>query len=561
MRFTLVSLAVLVSASPTLAADIAATSRIDAVLVFPSGAEVTRLAKVRIDAGQHTVILSDLPAQAVPGSIRVEGKANGRLEIGSVDSRRLAVPRADAANAASERRRIEEEIERLKDQRAVLQADVQAAETQKALIANLAQLPLRPPAAGQSGAREDWGQLVGLIGTGFGDAQRRLLEAQVKLRTVDRQIQDLERKLASIAPGQEERTEVKVFVGAGAALDADLIVRYQVSNASWMPLYDARLSTGTRATPAKLTLTRRASVSQRTGEPWENVALTLSSARPAAGSAAPRLRTLTVDFEAERPPSPPAAPVAGAARPDTKEGLKARRMDTDKVASDERLAQPREDVVERRAGIDTTGFQVTFTPPGRTTIPNTGEAKRLQLDEDVMEPALVVRTVPKMEAKAFLYAKITMPRKSPYLPGPVALFRDQTFVGTGRLPQLTPGEEHELGFGADDAVRVRYVVVEEKRSESGIISSLRTDQRFYRVTIKNTHERPIAFTMIDQVPVSLNQDIKVEPTGRTPPSRRDFEDQRGVLAWDDKLGPDEEKAIEFGYRLSWPAAKSITYGR
>ena len=36
----------------------------------------------------------------------------------------------------------------------------------------------------------------------------------------DRQIKDLEGKLASLAPAQEERTEVKVFVNAGAPLEA-----------------------------------------------------------------------------------------------------------------------------------------------------------------------------------------------------------------------------------------------------------------------------------------------------------------------------------------------------
>ena len=49
---------------------------------------------------------------------------------------------------------------------------------------------------------------------------------------------------------------------------------------------------------------------------------------------------------------------------------------------------------------------------------------------------------------------MTMARGTPILPGQVSLFRDGTFVGNGRLPLLSPGEEHELGFGVDDAVRV-----------------------------------------------------------------------------------------------------------
>src|SRR5690606_4260280 len=123
----------------------------------------------------------------------------------------------------------------------------------------------------------------------------------------------------------------------------------------------------------------------------------------------------------------------------------------------------------------------------------------------------------------------------------------------GRLPQLSGGDEHELGFGTDDAVRIRYAVADEKRGETGLISTSRTDQRNYRITVKNLHERPIAFTVLDQIPTSLNQDIKVELLGGTAPTRREVDGKRGVLAWEGELAPDEERAIEFGYRITWPA--------
>jgi len=87
------------------AAEVKGASRIDAVTVYPSGAEVTRIGKVKVDAGEHTLLFADLPANAVSSSIRVEGKATGKLEIGSVDTRSVSVPRVDDAVAASERRR------------------------------------------------------------------------------------------------------------------------------------------------------------------------------------------------------------------------------------------------------------------------------------------------------------------------------------------------------------------------------------------------------------------------------------------------------------------------
>src|SRR5262245_43604416 len=70
------------------AAQVPAGSLVDAVTVFLSGAEVTRLAKAHLDKGEHTIVISDLPASAVPGSVRVEGRATGKLDIGSVDTNR-----------------------------------------------------------------------------------------------------------------------------------------------------------------------------------------------------------------------------------------------------------------------------------------------------------------------------------------------------------------------------------------------------------------------------------------------------------------------------------------
>ena len=88
MRILLTATLLLATAVEVSAAEIPAVSRVDAVTVFPQGAEVSRVAKVQLEKGPHTVILNDLPADAVPNSIRVEGLASGKLEIGSVDSRR-----------------------------------------------------------------------------------------------------------------------------------------------------------------------------------------------------------------------------------------------------------------------------------------------------------------------------------------------------------------------------------------------------------------------------------------------------------------------------------------
>lgn len=538
------------------AAELSATSRVEQVTVFLSGAEVTRLSKVSIDKGDHVLTIVDVPATAVPGSIRVEGAATGKLDITSVDTRRTYLQRADSQAADAERKKAEDEIEALRDQKAAIDAIATASETQKTLITNLAQLPTRPAPVSGSAAGEDWSRILGVIAQGSADATKTLVDAQVRSRDIERKIEDLEKKLASLAPPKTEQTEVKVYVTAASPLEADLTIRYQVPSAGWTPLYDARLKSGSKTEPASLEISRRAAIAQKSGESWDNAVLQLSTARPASGASAPALATQTVDFEPEARPMP----MAKARRMESSEDAAVAAAGAPAAIADAAPPPEPQAIEEQHAALTVAPFEATFAVPGRISVSGTGEAKRVVLSTEKFEPQLSCRTVPKADPQAYLYAKINLVKGTPFLPGDVYLFRDGTFTGRGAIPLLSPGEDHELGFGLDDQVKVRHAVVEEKRGETGLISSSRTDVRSYRVTVKNMHERPINLVVLDQIPVSLNQDIKVEYTGKAQPAKTNVKDQRGIISFESKLEPDEEKVLDYGYRVSWPAAKSVIYG-
>ena len=280
-----------------MADDVPVTSRIETVTVFPAGAEAMRTARLSLAKGEHTLVFNDLPAEAVPGSIRVDGKATAGLDIQSVDTRRRYIPRTDQKNLQAERKGIEDEIEKLRDERGTIQGQEDAAQTQKTLLQNLAQMPGRPQAEeGQQRAQAgpvpatDWTQILSLIASGWTEAQRSALDAEVKKRELDRRVEELEKKLAALAPARVEQTEVKVYVVAAAPLDADMTVRYQVRNAGWTPRYDARLATGSKTTPPLLELTRRADIVQRTGESWTT---SPCSCRPHVRTPEPLRQSLT----------------------------------------------------------------------------------------------------------------------------------------------------------------------------------------------------------------------------------------------------------------------------
>jgi len=560
MRFVFAAIFLAAMPFAAFAADVPATSAVDAVTVFLSGAEVTRIAKVHLDKGEQTIVIADVPASAVPGSVRVEGKGTGNLDIGSVDTAKKLLQHAESEAADAQRKVLEDKIQSLKDQKTTVEAQALAAKTQKKLIANLAQLPTRPApqaATGTTTPIDDWPKVLALIAQATTDASKLALDAEQKIRDIDRQISDADNQLSALAPPRTEQTEVRVHVIAQSPLDADLSIRYQVSDAHWTPLYDARLRTGSKTEPPKLSLDRRAAITQRSGENWDGVALELSTARPSDGSSAPDIDTQIVDFEA------PPQPVAAAAPPPPAPLAMAKRAEdvaqgpANGFSEEAREPMPAEEIV---AQLQSAPFEATFTVPGRASVASTGDAKRVLLSSEDIEPALSCRSVPKLDTNAYLYATLKFAKGTPLLPGTVYLFRDGTFVGTGDLPLLSPGEDHDLGFGVDDQVKVKHAVLEEKRGETGLISTSHVDSRNFRVNVKNMHERPIDVTILDRVPVAQNDDIKVELTGHASPTTQNVDDKRGVIAFAGRLEPDEEKILEYGYRVSWPAAKSISYG-
>src|SRR4029077_16585412 len=79
-----------------------------------------------------------------------------------------------------------------------------------------------------------------------------------------------------------------VLVSAARGGDVTLRLSYLAANATWQPLYDARLDTAAE----KVSLSWMAQIRQTTGEDWKDVAVTLATTRPSAGIDLPGLASL-----------------------------------------------------------------------------------------------------------------------------------------------------------------------------------------------------------------------------------------------------------------------------
>ena len=192
--------------------------------------------------------------------------------------------------------------------------------------------------------------------------------------------------------------------------------------------------------------------------------------------------------------------------------------------------------------------------PGRLSVPGDGAPKSFVLSSRQITPTLSIKTVPALDPTAYLEGHFVNEEEAAILPGDVRVRRDTTFVGTGRVGLVAPGDSLDLGFGADDKVKVTRVPVRRKENEPTWFGQTKTETREFKTSIKNLHDFSVRITMIDQVPISENSAIVVEQLPQTtPPTEKQVGDKRGVMSWTYDFAPGETKEVRLAYRMKWPA--------
>jgi uncharacterized protein (TIGR02231 family) len=534
--------------TPAFAADLNAVSQVDAVTVYPSGAEVTRVTEAHLAAGETTLILEGLPGELDAQSIRVEGAGGEGLEIGSVDSRLIYLS-TDAQDA--ERRRLDKEVEALLDERQALDQNLSDADYQKRLLLSLADKQLVPSSEDKAKSIDaaQLGSLLDLVSIKLGTISKTIHEAQLRQRGIDKEVNELQNKLASVAPAQAAKMQVAVHLTAPAETNGTFKVRYRVGSAGWAPFYDAKLTTPAKNQKSRIELVRRAEVMQSTGESWENVALTLSTARPQGATSAPDLWEEEIQVY-----EPLADKMKKESDGQARNALKLAAPEVaGSVAQDAASPNEFKSVVQKQAIVEMAGFQALYGIQGRVSVDNSGTSKKVRIATDGYDATLNALVVPKLDASAYLTAAFTIKGEAPMLPGTVNLYRDGVFMGQGALPLLSPDEEAKLGFGADDLIKVKRAEVKRRKGEEGIISTSNVEERAWDIVVKNLHDVSIPVTVIDQMPFSTNENVTIEPMAQmTPPTEKDLNKRRGVMAWRFDLESKGERTLKFGYKVTWP---------
>jgi uncharacterized protein (TIGR02231 family) len=547
LRATLSLVASVAFAPLALCAELALNSRIDAVTVFPDAAAITRLGEVKVPAGQHVLLLRGLPAAIDPASIRIEGRTEGAdtgaLRIGSVDVRRVPADTAPSEDVQKRLRDLRSELARVRGR-------IEALEVQKKAVADFARMGAEAAVKEGKGfdlaqARAAWSA----VGEGTAQANEGLQAENQRVADLDAEI-----KAAELAGGRPRQplqplVDLVIAVEADRDLSSTLALSYRVGGARWAAVYDAQLDTQANGSAAKVNLVRRAAITQRTGEDWGDVALTLSTARVAGGATMPDVTTQALAL------SEPAV-VSGGGRSRSL-AMSAQEERAMPVAARAPMADLG-NVAEREASAVTSAFAASFVVPGRVSVGRDGAARTLRLSSHVLDAPLLAKVAPALEMRAYLSASLAWADDVPLLPGEVSLTRDGAFVGKAQLGLVAPGESFELGFGADDRIKVERVPVRRRDNDPAGSYAMRNQISDHRTSITNLHRRPMRISVVDRIPVSENTAISVEPLPtNTPATERNVQDRRGVMAWSHDYAAGEKREIRLGWRLRWPADRQL----
>lgn len=535
----LVAVSLLTGLSATAhAADITLSSRISAVSVYPQGAGVTRAADFDIPAGPTTLVVAGLPEEIAANALRISGIGDG-VSIESVETVTVAADSTlDPAKVA-----IEKELRNLGDQMRVIDDKLAALDLRARFVDGMVEkLPDGLAKAMADGKpASDWIATSASLGQERGqiDAARQVLA--VDRRALQDKIDDRQQALEAL-PAPRGTLTARIQVAASRPAKGRLELGYRTVSAGWSPAYDVSLALGDGPAAPAIELVRRADITQSTGEDWTDVALTLATSRPSDASSPPEPFESIVRFQ------PHYASDEGIAR----EAAPRPALMASPAPTPEPLMKQSEAVA------DFGDFRGAYRVAGPVSVASDAGTRSVRLATEVIPVQLEARAVPARDETAFLVAKFANESGAPYLGGPASLYRDGDFVGVMPMAFVAPGSEVVLGFGADDKVAVKRTVVKRATGEQGIISSQKTDERRYLISVENRHARPMTIAVLDGLPVAEDERITVTRLrDATPPTEEAPGGVRGVAQWRFDYAPGEARAIRNEYAVAWPANEDV----
>ena len=161
--------------------------------------------------------------------------------------------------------------------------------------------------------------------------------------------------------------------------------------------------------------------------------------------------------------------------------------------------------------------------------------------------------VPKIDNDAFLIAYLNEWEQYRLLDGEANIYFEDTYVGKTLLELNTAKDTLELSLGRDKNVVVSRNKVHNYKSKQ-LIGTKRKESRIWEISIKNNKDQNINLTLLDQIPVSTNQEIEVHLLEK---SGAKVNDRNGEIQWRLNIKPKQSKKVSLKYEVEYPKNRTL----
>jgi uncharacterized protein (TIGR02231 family) len=507
-------------------------SKITEVTVFLNKAQVTREAKVRIEAGKTNLVLTGLTSQLDPQSIQVSGKGNFII---------LGIGHQQNFLGESN---VPKPLKVLKDSVVFLQKQVSLEQSQKEILNKEEQMLVSNQKIGGTNQNLTVTELKAMADfyrSRLSDIVIARMKHDEKIKTMNERIVKLNLQINEQNELFRRNTsEILINVSADAAISAELKVSYVVANAGWNAAYDVRAIN----TKSPLQLSYKANVFQGTGEEWKNVKLKLSTANPNQSGLKPELYSWYLDFY---------NPIV----------LQERKYKAEKPAAAMRTMDVASEVtVEAAEAQSMAGFVSTVQTSLNTefdislpySVSSSSKPTVVDIRNYEVKAEYSYSVVPKLDMDAFLIAKAIGWEEFSLLPGEANIFFEGTFVGNSFIDPNNIKDTLALSLGRDKRIVVKREKLKDLTSRN-VIGTTRKENYTWEISLRNTKTEAIRIHIEDQVPVSQNTQIEVAVTDT---GGSNYNKQTGKLSWDIEMKPSEVRKVVFKFEVKYPKDKQVS---
>lgn len=500
--------------------------------VYQSGALVTRTADVQLKKGRNIIVFANIPDNINTGTIRMaERSAALPCSIRSISWERATSTlyrNDELRKLTAAKNELEQKIRQKKD----------TVEVQTKTLALLDQYrTLHADAVSEQGHTsgkndKSWKSSRDALLKRYQRVLQEKRNTESGIKDLQQELKQIEAKLRSCSEGvTARRISVLVTADAPAASKATLQITYLTHAASWTPRYQAKVISGSNT----LDLEYSGAVKQKTGEPWNNIELILSTAPVRISATPPKIKSWVL-FGAPQ-----------------QKGKSARKIVTVESAdcAMPMLAAAGAPVTNDMVKVSKKGdaASVTYTLPGKYTIADGDQESSFVITRRTFKTDYRIEAIPELRKNAFICAEFHNDSPFLLLPGAVAISRDSGYIGTSELPLTAQGGKNKLYAGAVDGVSMSSKRIQNYRKTEGVVNKEECTYETWCSTLINTSNKSITLDLKQRIPVSEVEEVKITLQRQTTRGYH-LDAKTGFITWKLTLKPGELKKINLAYRTA-----------